>query len=426
MDAPMEARIPPTTKRLASAPCGLVRLLWTTPSHLVPNVLGAILALPGKPHEDPGHAQRTARNLEQSILRKEQSEMEKALFQSWRDESDVGIVQEALKLLASVAHQSAHKEALQAITAARALKPRRTRSPRQVTLHKAWERVTNEEAPSGEPWQSSDNRETQTAREQLLGLQQTWVELEKGTRAAMLDAILEAVPAETLQNVAAAIAMAYNDVDSLGPPPSLLRLRIALREKNWEHAQEQGQEAQTDQEHDGDYMTGSPRSSDEDSGGNSRRYRRKLTTRSGGRASANQGCERWGCKPAQDGGKARCPTASSRREPRWRESRGRRGQEQAQRAPRAPAMPSTRLGREDEWQPKRPRMKGSEPRMTGDNGCLNSRGQHRQQARIAKGTLMLWTRSRTMRQSLKCKARKEQPSKSNKPEPGARTQCRAT
>ena len=68
----------------------------------------------------------------------------------------------------------------------------------------------------------------------------------------MLDVILEAVPPETLQNVAAAVAMVYNDVDSLGPPPSLLRLRIALREKNWEHVQEQGQEAQTDQEQDGD------------------------------------------------------------------------------------------------------------------------------------------------------------------------------
>ena len=107
-------------------------------------MLAAILALP----EDPGLAQRTARSLEQSIPTKEQSEMEKALFQSWRDESDVGIVQEALKLMASVAHRSAHRQALQAIKAA---EPRRARSPRQVTLQKTWERVTNEEAPSGEP-----------------------------------------------------------------------------------------------------------------------------------------------------------------------------------------------------------------------------------------------------------------------------------
>ena len=107
---------------------GLVRLLWTSPSNLVPTVLAEVLALPGKPHEDPGHAQRTARNLEQSIPTKEQSEAEKVLFQSWRDESDIGIVQEALKLLASVAHQPARKEALQAIKAARAPKPRRARS----------------------------------------------------------------------------------------------------------------------------------------------------------------------------------------------------------------------------------------------------------------------------------------------------------
>ena len=49
------------------------------------------------------------------------------------------------------------------------------------------------------------------------------------TRTAMLEAILEAVPAQIAQKEAASIAMAYNDVDSLGPPPSLLRLRIALR-----------------------------------------------------------------------------------------------------------------------------------------------------------------------------------------------------
>ncbi|CAE7256224.1 unnamed protein product [Symbiodinium pilosum] len=178
---------------------GLVRLLWTSPSNLVPTVLAEVLALPGKPHEDPGHAQRTARNLEQSIPTKEQSEAEKVLFQSWRDESDIGIVQEALKLLASVAHQP---------------------------------------EPSGEPWVSSENRETQSA-------QQTWVELET---------ILEAVPAETVQKVAAALAMTYNDVDSLGPPPSLLRLRIALRERSCEQAQEPVQEAETDQGQDQDDM----------------------------------------------------------------------------------------------------------------------------------------------------------------------------
>ena len=98
--------------------------------------------------------------------------------------------------------------------------------------------MSNEEEPSGEPWVSSENRETQSA-------QQTWVELET---------ILEAVPAETVQKVAAALAMTYNDVDSLGPPPSLLRLRIALRERSCEQAQEPVQEAETDQGQDQDDM----------------------------------------------------------------------------------------------------------------------------------------------------------------------------
>ena len=216
----------------------LIRLLWTSPQHLVPGVLAELLALPGKPHEEPEQVQRTARALAQAIPATEQTEVEKVLLQGWRDESDLGIVQEALKWLWGATRRAAHREALQSFKAARRPKVPKAASPKQLTLRKAWARVTNEEAPTAEPWRSTENQETQNAREQLLGLQQNWEGLEVGTRAAMLDAILEAVPEKMLQQVANAIAETYRAMDAQTSPGSLLKLRIALRQRGGAKEQE--------------------------------------------------------------------------------------------------------------------------------------------------------------------------------------------
>ena len=91
----------------------LIRWLRTSPQSCLPRIIKTVLEIPGLAHPDPAALQRVARQL-QSRKRWGQAaagSME-AFLGHWRDSSDIGLVEEVLRLLARIKWRAALQEAL--------------------------------------------------------------------------------------------------------------------------------------------------------------------------------------------------------------------------------------------------------------------------------------------------------------------------
>ena len=193
---------------------GLVRLLWTASTRLLPRVIQVLLSLRGKPCEDQAGVQSVARELQESIPTQEQTDMETSLFTSWTDTVDCGLLQEVLKLLASNQRRRQMLEAAQRIKETRRKQAEKPVGGRQLWLGPGSCQVR---------WRRQRHGARMRSHAPSTLVNNYW--------AAMLDAVMEEVPPEILRRVAAQTAAVYNRVHEDVTPSHLLALRIALRER---------------------------------------------------------------------------------------------------------------------------------------------------------------------------------------------------
>ena len=154
------------------------------------------------------------------------------LLRHWSDSTDIGIVEEVLKMAASGESKDAVQKALANLrSTSRPTRQERGTGSQQRTLESVWREMMLPPGDGTDWTQEHEDPDTLGVRTQLLGLQEAWPGLEQANRRTILDAILNVLPRDRVRQQAARIAQIYNQIGDQETPQTIVALRVALRKR---------------------------------------------------------------------------------------------------------------------------------------------------------------------------------------------------